>query len=346
MLRLNAAAIVGLLFALVITSCSGQTVAVLQNTGFDETIGAGWTARRSFGPCEFKLDTAVKRSGAGSLRAELGRFGGGTVTQIVPVTEAGPVSFKVWVKTQLEAADGVYLQFAWLNDAGEVVGIGEASGVASGVGDWRALSAMGEKPVEATRAALKIVIGQGKSADGGMVWVDEASLRPGLDVAGAFSNTGADKDADGDGQPDGWRPFIAGGGFVLGRDCGVAHSGQCSAKLQGMAGHGDRSCYTLVSSLCSPAAKLRLRFWYKGTGECTGFLRYVPAPGKSTRDGKEFYDTQSFSVPLPKEEWSEFVFEATTPAAALAEKLVVIHVTIYQRGEGALWLDDVSVEGL
>jgi hypothetical protein len=344
MLRLRTAAVVGLLFSIMISSCAAQTVAGLQNAGFEEAIGTGWTVRRAFGPCEFKLDTAVKRGGGGSLRAELGRFGGGTVTQIVQVTEAGPVSFNVWVKTQLEAADGVYLQLAWLNDAGEVVGVGEASSVASGAGDWRALSAMGERPAEATRAALKIVIGQGKGAGGGTVWVDDASLRPGLDVAGAFANTGAEKDADGDGQPDGWRPFIAGGGFLLGRDCSVAHSGQCSAKLTGAAGHGDRSCFTVLSSPCSPSPKLRLRFWYKGTGEGNGFLRYRPAPGVATPDGREFYDTQSFAMPLPKNDWTELTFDATTPAAALAEKLVVIEVTLYQRGEGTLWLDDLSVE--
>jgi hypothetical protein len=113
-----------------------------------------------------------------------------------------------------------------------------------------------------------------------------------------------------------------------------------------MAGHGDRSCYTVTSSPCSPAPKLRLRLSYKGTGEASGFLRYRPAPGVSVPGGKEFYDTQSFTMPLPKAEWSEFTFDATTPAAALAEKLVVIDVTLYQRGEGTLWLDDVSVEGL
>jgi hypothetical protein len=324
-------------------ACEAQSVGDLGNAGFEEGVAGGWTARQAFGPCEFKVDTSVKRSGAGSLKAELGRFGGGTISQIVPVTEAGPVSFTVWVKTQLEAADGVYVQIAWLGESGEVVGIGEASSVASGVGDWRALCAKGEKPAEATRASVKVVIGQGQSAGGGMVWVDDASLRPGLSVSGAFSNIGAEKDADGDGQPDGWRPFVAGGGFVLGRDCSVAHSGQCSAKLTGVAGHGDRSCFTVLSSPCSPAAKLRLRLWYKGRGEGNGFLRYRPAPGVATPDGKEFYDTQSFALPLPKDEWTELVFDATTPAAVLAEKLVVIEVTTYQRGEGTLWLDDLSV---
>jgi hypothetical protein len=66
MLRLRTAAVVGLLFSIMISSCAAQTVAGLQNVGFEEAIGTGWTVRRAFGPCEFKLDTAVKRGGGGS----------------------------------------------------------------------------------------------------------------------------------------------------------------------------------------------------------------------------------------------------------------------------------------
>lgn len=90
---------------------------------------------------------------------------------------------------------------------------------------------------------------------------------------------------------------------------------------------------------------MRASFWYKGTGACTGFVRFLPAPGVTLATG-EFYDTQHFAVPMPKDEWTRFSFDAKTPAAALEAGLVVMDVTIYQRGEGTLWLDDVTVEGL
>lgn len=340
-----AQSLAGLLLVAALTSV-GVAQPTLRDAAFEQAPGAVWSARTSFGSSTPAWDPQVRHSGTGSLRVDLARFGGCTLSQRVACAGGGSFSFGCWVRTELEAADAVYTYVQWLDGAGAVLGLGAPSASAAGTADWRLLVAPGEAPAGAAAAVLKVVAGQGRSPRGGRVWLADSFLRPGSDVGGALGNTGFEKDSDGDGNPDGWRPFTAGEGFVLARDTAVAHSGQCSARLTGLPGHGDRSCYGQVSAPCTPPARVRLRYWYKGRGASTGFVRFRPAPGVTLPGGQEFYDTQSFSVPLPQADWSEFTFTATTPPAALAARLIAVEVTIYQRGEGDLWLDDLSTEGL
>lgn len=338
----------GLMGLLMLPGLSLAQLPALQSPGFDSAgpdgLPAGWRGRVSFTGGKAALDTTEKRAGAGCLRVELPPHGGYLVSQGLGPVTCDQVSFGCWVKTKLNGPDGVQLSLHWLDDSGQIVGIGQPSAVVSGSTTWQQVVVVGERPMGATKSLLKISVGQGLGT-GGTAWVDEAFVKPGVDVAGALLNLGFELDADGDGDPDGWRPFVHGGGFALARDVTVGRSGQSSARLTGYPGHGDRSCYGQTSRPCTPPQGVRLRFWYKGSGECSGFVRFRPAPGVKLESG-EFYDTMSFSAPLPRQDWAELSFETKTPAAALAAKQIQVEVTIYQRGEGTLWLDDVSVEGL
>lgn len=339
---------IALVCFLILPGLSLAQLPALQSPGFDSAgpneLPAGWRGRVSFAEGKATVDATEKRSGAGCLRVDLPRHGGYLISQGFGPVTCDQLSFGCWVKTKLNGSDGVQLSLHWLDDSGQIVGTGRPSALASGSAAWQQLVVVGERPVGATKALLKISVGQGLGT-GGTAWVDDAFVRPGVDVGGALLNLGFELDADGDGDPDGWRPFVHGGGFALARDVTASRSGQSSARLVGYPGHGDRSCYGQVSRPCTPPQGVRLRFWYKGSGECSGFVRFRPAPGVKLESG-EFYDTMGFGAPLPKGEWTELAFEAKTPAAALAAKQVQVEVTIYQRGEGTLWLDDVSVEGL
>lgn len=304
----------------------------------------GWTLQRTFAPVKAVLDPTVKHEGGAAQRLDLAARGGGAVSQTLSAP-AGPCSFTCWVRTSLAPVDGVCLYLQWLGTAGELVGLGRPSVTLAGNCQWTRLVCSGTPPADATQVRLRIVAGNGEGT-GGSVWLDDAALRPGLDVGAVLQNASFETDADGDGHPDGWRPFMAGGGFELTRDATVARSGQASARLTGLTNHGDRASYGQVAYTCEAVPGVRLRFWYKGMGACTGFVRYRPAPGVTLPGGKEFYDTLSFSAPLPQTDWNECVFDAVAPDAARTAGKVSIEVNLYQRGEGTLWLDDVSLEPL
>jgi hypothetical protein len=59
----------------------------------------------------------------------------------------------------------------------------------------------------------------------------------------SVTNPGFELDANEDGVPDGWRPFIHGEGFDLGVTGEISYEGQRAARLTGLPDHGDRSCF-------------------------------------------------------------------------------------------------------
>ena len=157
-------------------------------------------------------------------------------------------------------------------------------------------------------------------------------------------NPGFEDDENGDGQPDGWGKAIYGDGFELSRDPEQAHSGDASARLVGRENPGSRACYLQVTAPFQPSKAVRLTFWYKGSGRSDGILRFRPAPGVQVEGDQ--YGTHTFTCPLPKAEWTEYVFEAAVPKAAREDGLVCVEAILYQKAEGTLWYDDVSLGSL
>ncbi|MEN6546888.1 MAG: hypothetical protein ABFE07_12700, partial [Armatimonadia bacterium] len=231
---------IALICFLMLPGLSLAQLPALQSPGFDSAgpneLPAGWRGRVSFAEGKATVDTTERRSGAGSLRVELPRHGGYLISQGLGPVTCEQISFGCWIKTELTGPDGVQLSLHWLDDQGQVVGTGQPSAVVSGSTAWQQLVVVGERPVGATKALLKISVGQGLGT-GGTAWVDDAFVRPGVDVGGALSNLSFELDADGDGDPDGWRPFVSGGGFALARDVTASRSGHSSARLVGYPGH-------------------------------------------------------------------------------------------------------------
>lgn len=164
----------------------------------------------------------------------------------------------------------------------------------------------------------------------GLAWAQPVLVNPGFE--------------QGTDQPQGWQKVLHGEGFILRRDVTGGREGSACAYLEGQADHGDRACFLQTSTAFPPSRGLRLRFWYRGEGQATGILRVRSAPGAEVPGGE--YGTSSFTCPLPKAEWTEFVFEMGVPAAAQAAASIRAEVILYQRGAGVLRYDDVSVETL
>lgn len=330
---------------LLLSPAAGADLPALQSPGFDQAgpggLPVGWTHTATFGTVKVALDHEVKRTGAGSLRVDLAAGSGCALSQRVALNSAEALSFGCWVRTRLQPPAGAWVRLQWYSAEGGVLGLSQPSARLEGEQDWTSLWVIGTPPEGAQTVEVRIIIGQGLGP-GGSAWVDDTVLQTGIHPATVLRNPGFELNADGDSHPDFWRPFISGQGFTLSWDPTVARSGQASARLHGAPGAGDRSCYGQNCSPSTPAPGLRLRFWYKGTGNSTGFVRYRPVPG--VKLNKEFYETFHFPVSLPRPDWSELVYEVQTPAAVMQEKLVVVEVTIYQRGEGTLWLDDLSLE--
>ncbi|MCK5801537.1 MAG: DUF4962 domain-containing protein, partial [Lentisphaeria bacterium] len=144
----------------------------------------------------------------------------------------------------------------------------------------------------------------------------------------------------GDGQPAHWHPVVYGDGFTLTRDGSMGHSGAACARLVAVPGHGNRACYVQMTKAFRPQGGLRLRLWYRGEGVATGILRLRPVGG-----GKEYY-ARHFRLPLPQTEWTQHEEEIAVPARAQEAGAVAVEIILYQRGNGVLNYDDVSLESL
>jgi len=297
----------------------------------------GWAKYVSKGEGRVAVDRQIKRSGKGCLRIEVGDAGRCTVTQLVPLPKPGSYTFGCWVKTDLsEGSAHLYVQ--WRTLEGQIITSDTPSAKVSGQADWTHLAALATKPEEAASALLVIVVSAKQS---GRAWADDAWLKRGAHPADIFRNPGFERGAE---QPEGWGQAIYGEGFTLSRDVAQAHSGVSSAKLTAGPDPGSRACYVQVGAAMDAPRAVRLRLWYTGTGRAEGILRFRPVVhGDDTPDE---YGTTHFRCLLPRDEWTQFVFEAGVPGAARRAGTFRPELILYQKAEGVLWYDDVSLEPL
>lgn len=157
-------------------------------------------------------------------------------------------------------------------------------------------------------------------------------------------NPGFERDADGDGLPDGWRPAIYGGGFEVAISADQACDGARSVRITGLPDHGDRACVVQTTQLHQlPEAGYRLSFSVRGTGAATAIfrLRYT------TADGAERDMTHHLAVEkVPAEAWSERTYDFPVPDEVRAAGRARAEIILYQRGEGDLYYDAVRLHKL
>jgi hypothetical protein len=330
----------------------GAPPAGLNNPGFEMPTAtgqaAGWSRYVSpFGHASLALDRDVRRSGAASLRVDLADKSRCAVSQLISVAQPGAYTFSAEVRLAAPSAVGVQLQVEWFRAVDwprriQIVRSEPPSPFASEAADWTEIAATGTRPAEADLALVSIIAGDRKTP-GGTVWIDEARWRPGAYPSPLVASPGFEQDANSDGQPDGWDPAIYGGGFTLTRDTTVAHSGQASARLVGAPDHGDRSCYYQATPIFSPPGKLRLSYWYKGTGLSAVVLHLLTPAGVQKPGGGIGYGEINETPPL-SDQWQQFIRDISVPAAAQEAGIMRLDLILYQKGEGTLWYDEVKVE--
>ena len=156
-------------------------------------------------------------------------------------------------------------------------------------------------------------------------------------------NRGFEADEDGDGQPDGWRPFMSGEGFEIALADDVFHSGNRSVRLTGLPGHADRSAVNQNTPEVEVSPGYRLSFWMRGTGKphVVFRFRYTDPDGAPTEETQRVTPTD-FSAT----EWTKQEYEFGAAEGVLKAGKARIEVILYQTGEGTLYYDDVSLEAL
>lgn len=156
-------------------------------------------------------------------------------------------------------------------------------------------------------------------------------------------NAGFESDEDGDGQPDGWRPFMSGEGFEIALAEDVFHSGARSVRLTGLPGHADRSAVNQNTPEVEVSPGYRLSFWMRGTGKPHVVFRF-----RSTdREGAPIEETQRVTpTDFSENEWTKQEYEFGAAEGVLKAGKARIEVILYQTGEGTLYYDDVSLEAL
>ncbi|MFW6156765.1 MAG: DUF4962 domain-containing protein, partial [Armatimonadota bacterium] len=156
-------------------------------------------------------------------------------------------------------------------------------------------------------------------------------------------NPSFEADEDGDGMPDGWRFATHGEGWSAGITDAEAHSGEHSIFITGAPDHGDRAAVLQVSPPVKVSPGYRLRFFARGTGHPgSGILRFrYPIEGDDVK-----HQTERFQIRAAEDEWTENVFEFAAGPTAREIGVSPIEIILYQRGEGTLYYDDVSVEPL
>ena len=159
----------------------------------------------------------------------------------------------------------------------------------------------------------------------------------------AVVNPGFELDANEDGVPDGWRPFIHGEGFDLGVTGEISYEGQRAARLTGLPEHGDRSCFGQTTGPLAVSPGYRLTFAARGEGRAsvTFRFRYVDATGENAEDTH-----YAPIADLATDEWREQSMEFGPREGAAAATGHRIELLLYQKGEGDLYLDDVAIESL
>ncbi|MBU0610057.1 MAG: DUF4962 domain-containing protein, partial [Armatimonadetes bacterium] len=358
-----------IIFLFALSLALAQQPLAITNAGLEvdannDGIPDGWGRYISNGTAQTSVDAQVKHGGEGALWVDCAADSRCTVSQLVPVAEAGQYTFGCFVKTDLAAGSGAYVYIQW-RKGNETVRNEPRSPLLTGKQDWTEISCVGTRPDEATGALLVIVVqtAQGKP---GTAWADDAWFKPGAfpkgpvpppapaapaapaaaptAPPGQIANGSFETDADNDGQPDGWQRAIHGEGFVLSRDATVAHTGQAAMKMVGQPGAADRSAILQVTAPVATPKAVRVHVWYKGSGRADGILRYRPVPGVVVE--MDTYGQRDFRIETPKDDWTEFTFDAPVTEAAAKAPQVRLEVILYQKGEGTLWYDDVSLETL
>lgn len=321
------------------------------NPGFetdtnDDGLPDNWGRYISHGTARTALDREVRHGGEASLRIELDAESRCTVSQLAPIAEPGTYTFGCRLKTDLPPGGNAHVYVQWRGDDGAAVRNDPISATVTGESDWTEVTALATKPEEARAALLVIVV---QSPEPGVAWADDAYLvagahpvaPPAVQPGALLRNPGFE---EGDEQPVGWSQAVYGDGFTLSRDDTQARSGVASARLEAGPNPGSRACFLQTSAPFRPEKGLRLRFWYRGTGSADGILRFRPAPGVEVEGGE--YGAFSFRPDMPQDDWTEYVYETALPLAAREAGSVRAEIILYQRAEGVLWYDDVSIESL
>ncbi|MGM0494731.1 MAG: DUF4962 domain-containing protein, partial [Armatimonadota bacterium] len=155
-----------------------------------------------------------------------------------------------------------------------------------------------------------------------------------------FRNPGFEE-ADDDGLPAGWNFASHGEGWEAGITDEEAYSGESSAYITGGPDHGDRAALVQVSAPVEIRSGYRLTFYAKGTGDPrTGTFRFR----HQREDEDDRHQTEYFTVEMAEDEWVKNEFEFTASRRVREIGVSPIEVILYQRGEGTIYYDDVSVE--
>jgi hypothetical protein len=327
--------------------------AQLVNAGFDadadrDGLPDGWSRYvASFGHAETALDTQVKSAGTGSLRVEIADQTRCAISQYLSVSSGSAYTFSCRVRMTDPATTVAQVQIEWFAVVNwpqqiRLVKSDTPSAAIGDAADWTEVAAASTRPADADLALVAVIIGNGKTP-AGKVWVDEARGRPGAFPAPLVTNAGFELDTDADGNPDGWGPAMYGGGFELKRDATVAHAGKASARLTGSAQHGDRSAYVQATPLFAPPGKLRLSFWYKGSGASYLIMHLLTPAGVQKPGGGIEYAVMSEAPPLSPD-WQQFSQEIAVPPEAKQAGIMRVDIILYQKGEGTLWYDEVKLE--
>lgn len=314
----------------------------LENTGF-ETLDAKsgrptrWACYVSEGQAVVSQDTACKRQGQASIRMDVEARSRCTSSQIVAVADSGSYDFSAWCRSELPPKGQAHIYVQWRRDDGSIVANDKASPAVSGTRDWTELTAHASRRADATQALLVLVVQCG-GEQGGVVWFDDVSFGgTAVDAGPIVRNGGFEQGGE---QPAHWRAAVYGEGFTLTRDGTAGHDGAACARLAAAPVHGDRSCFVQMTEAFRPQRGLRLCLWYRGEGVATGILRLRPVGGE-----KE-YRTHHFRLALPRSEWTRAEEEISVPPRAREAGAVRAEIILYQRGEGVLNYDDVSLESL
>jgi len=319
----------------------------LADRGF-EAWPSDWHASVSaFGHADPALDRDVKCEGQASLRVQIADKTRCAVSQLFSVAQPGSHTFSCRVRMASPPTTVAQLQIEWFQTVDwpkrlRLVASETPSPAVGEAADWTELGATGTKPADADLALVAVIVGNGQTP-AGTVWVDDARWRPGAFPAPLVANASFEADADKDGQPDGWGPAMYGGGFTLTRDDTVAHSGHASARLVGAKDHGDRSCYYQATPTFAPPGKVRLSYWYKGTGTSALIMHLLTPAGVQKPGGGIEYGAIN-AAPTLTPDWQQFSQEIAVPPEAKQAGIMRLDIILYQKGEGTLWYDDVKVE--
>ncbi len=328
----------------------------LSNAGFDQPLDqsglpAGWNRYvTSFGKAHLSVDRAVKHSGASCLKIEAGDKSACTVSQYVRMSGPGPFTFSCQVRTTAQATNGVQASIEWFRATDwprriQMVGRTFASAVLYGSDTWQRLGAVSVKPEGADLALVAITVGDTKST-AGAYWVDDADFSPGARPAPLLANPGFEMDRNSDGIPDNWGRSYYGEGWSTERDTTEWHKGVASLRMTGEATHGSRSVITTSSPYLVPPKRLRVTFWYKGSGKSENIIDFLPGEGDLAANGTVYFERHPLTLELPAEDWTQVVQEYDVPQDARDFGRMRVDFLMYQKGEGVLWLDDFELEVL